>query len=89
MQEQEKSMPISLEEYINRQIAGYIEIINKAQGAIEALTQMKESVVKANEQEAKGKTNEKENAGAGRGGRAVPAGTHELNGTGAGTEAKR
>lgn len=80
----EKSTSISLDEYINRQIAGYIEIINKAQGAIEALKQMKESVVNPNEQETKGKTNEKKDTGAGRSHRTIPA---DSGANGAGTAA--
>lgn len=81
--QKEKNTSISLGEYINRQIAGYIEIINKAQGAIEALTQMKESVVNTNEQETKGQANEKKDTGTSGSHRTVPADSG-ANGTAAG-----
>jgi hypothetical protein len=59
--QQERNTSISVEEYIDRQIIGYVEIINKAQGAIEALQNMKGNLVKQNGDEQKAEGTQEEN----------------------------
>ncbi len=64
MERKEQERNISIEQYLDNRIAGYVEIINKAQGAIEALSSLKENLVRSNGNEQK-QEEEKADNGAG------------------------